>query len=147
MIIRPSGRPVNPHIFYRDSLCYAFAMYRDGQPPFSLRGLDLVAVAPAVLIILHVIIENKKIGAADLIKVPAPGNVGGLNNGDVHWPAVSRMIYEGLSMLRSAEQRNDGRKEGKSWHASQREVNVNNIEKDRQPKNRHKEAEPTGKMQ
>src|SRR5215208_4119413 len=101
MIPPPRLGPVDAHIFNGSSLGYALAVDRDGEPLFALCSLDLVAVAPAVLVILHIIVEDKQIGAADLIKITAPRNIRRLQNNDVHFPAVSLTTYVGLSMLRS----------------------------------------------
>src|SRR6185503_15169804 len=101
MILPPGLGPVDPHILDGDSFRHSFAMHRDRQPLFALRGFDLIAIAPAMFIILHVIIKNEQIRLADLTKVSAPRNIGGLQNDNVHSPTVSEMTYVGLSMLRS----------------------------------------------
>ncbi len=93
MILRPGLRPVNFHILDGNPFGHTFAVDWDGQPLLALRGLDLVAVAPAMLIVLNVVVEDEQVGAADLVEVAAPGNVRGLEDDDVHFrfPTASAM--------------------------------------------------------
>jgi hypothetical protein len=65
------------------------AVDRNGQPLPASGCLDLIAVAPTALIVLHIVIKYKEIGAADLIKIPPPGNVGWLEDDSVHFSAIS----------------------------------------------------------
>src|SRR5271157_337697 len=62
---------VNGNLFH---LC-ATAMDGNSQPLFALRCLDLIPIAPAMFVILNIIVKNKKVGVADLVKITTPGNV------------------------------------------------------------------------
>ena len=53
---------------------------------------DLVAVAPTVFVVLHIIVEDKKVGAADLVEVAAPGDVRRLQDDNVHFSMVRAMV-------------------------------------------------------
>ena len=78
MFFGPVLAPVNLNIHDRDPLCHAFAVDGDSQPLFSLGSFDLVAVAPAIFVILHIIVEDEQISLADLVEIAAPGDVGWL---------------------------------------------------------------------
>src|SRR5688572_10541801 len=64
VILRPRFRPVHPHLINRNSLCDALAMNWNREPLFALRSLDLITIAPAMFIILHVIVKDEQIRAA-----------------------------------------------------------------------------------
>src|ERR1700690_1548540 len=87
MILLPGFAPVYFHIPDLDPVRHARAVHGNGQPLFSLRTFDLIAVPPAMLVILHVIIENEQVGAAYHVKIPAPWNIGRLQYDDDHSPA------------------------------------------------------------
>jgi hypothetical protein len=89
MIFRPRPGPINTHIPDQRSIRYPLRVHGNRQPLFSLMGLDLVSVAPAMLIILHIIVKDEYIRAADLIKIPPPGNIGRLQDDNVHFPTIS----------------------------------------------------------
>jgi hypothetical protein len=78
MVPMPGFGPVNPHILDRDTLRYPFRMNRNRQPLPALVSLDLVAIPPTVFVILNVVIENKQVSPANLVKVTAPGDIRGL---------------------------------------------------------------------
>ena len=84
MRLCPRLGPVNAHILDGDTLHDTFAMHRDGEPLFALMGLDLVAVAPAMFVVLNIIIKDKQISAANLIEISPPGNIGRLQDDNVH---------------------------------------------------------------
>ena len=48
---------------------------RDRQPVRAVGGLDPVAVAPAVLVVLHVVVEDEDVRLLDLVEVAAPGDI------------------------------------------------------------------------
>src|SRR5689334_18705443 len=75
-------------------------MNGDRQPLFATGRLDLIAIAPTALIILDIIVKNKQVGAADLVKIAAPRNIGGLENNNFHLPTTLSIMYVGRSMLR-----------------------------------------------
>src|SRR5687768_7964439 len=89
MTFRPRLGPINTHISDGCAIRYAPGVDRNRQPLFSLMSLDLIAVTPAMLIVLHIIIEDKQIRAADLVKIAPPGNVGRLQDDNVHFPTIS----------------------------------------------------------
>ncbi len=59
MLFGPGFAPVDPYILDRYPLRHAFAVHRDGDPLLALDCFDLVAVAPAMFVILHIVIEYK----------------------------------------------------------------------------------------
>jgi hypothetical protein len=61
-------------------------MNRDGDPLPSLRGLDLVSIPPAMLVVLHVIVKNEEVGAADLVEIAPPRQIGRLQDYNFHSP-------------------------------------------------------------
>jgi len=52
-------------------------MHRNGQPLFALCSFDLVAIPPAMFIVLNIVIKDKKVSFADLMKIASPGNIRG----------------------------------------------------------------------
>ena len=58
----------------------AMTVDRDGEPLGSTGCFDPVAIAPAPLIILDVIIEYEDIRFQDLVEVASPGDIGGLED-------------------------------------------------------------------
>src|SRR5215468_11670742 len=52
----------------------------DGQPLETICRLDLIAISPAMLIVLDTIVENKDVGLLNLMKVTAPRDVARLQN-------------------------------------------------------------------
>ena len=50
----------------------------DGQPLNPLMGLDAVAIAPTVLVVLDIIIKDENVSLIDLVEIAAPGDVRGL---------------------------------------------------------------------
>ncbi len=63
---------------------YPFLVYWDGEPDRTLVSLDPVTVPPAVLVVLHIVIEHEYIRLTDLVKKSAPGNIGGLKDDAFH---------------------------------------------------------------
>ncbi len=81
----PGLAPIDLHLFDRDRLFHhAGAVHRDGQPLPALRRFDLVAIAPAVFIVLDIIVKNKYIRPVDLVEIPTPGDVGWLQDDTIH---------------------------------------------------------------
>src|ERR1017187_1016757 len=54
------------------------------QPLQAVRGLDLVAVSPAVLVVLDAVVEDEDVGFLNLMKVAAPRYVTRLKNDTIH---------------------------------------------------------------
>src|SRR5207302_844444 len=57
---------------------------RDRQPLRTARRLHAIPVAPAVLVVLHVVVENEDIGTADEIEIAAPWDVRRLHDHASH---------------------------------------------------------------
>jgi len=71
-------------------------MDRGRQPLFALIRLDLVAVSPAMFVILNIIIEYKKISPTDLVKISTSWNAGGVQDDQIHLsPATCLITYGG----------------------------------------------------
>src|SRR3990170_7242941 len=99
----PGLAPVDVHVLDRDAAGDPRGVHRDRQPLFPVGRFDLVPIPPAVLVILHIVIEDKGICTPDLIEVAAPWNVGWLQDDRDHRrpPTRSRTAYGGLPELRS----------------------------------------------
>jgi hypothetical protein len=90
MSLVPGFVPHNPDLVNGNIPCLrAAAVDRNGQPLFPMRGFDLIPVPPAALVVLDIIIKNKQVGAPNLIENSPPGDIGRLQNDDVHLPATS----------------------------------------------------------
>ena len=80
--------------------------HRDREPDRAVRGLDAVAVAPAVLVVLDVVVEDEDVRLLDLVEVPAPGNVGRLDDGELQaqrsYPRARGPRNRGTSRLQPA---------------------------------------------
>ena len=92
VVFGPGFGPVDFDILDRDALGDAGAMDRDGDPLFTLSGLDLVAIAPAVLVILDIVIEDEQISARHLVKISTPGDIGGLQDDNVHSRSTAPVV-------------------------------------------------------
>ena len=55
----PDFGPINLDFFYQLTLSRPGTVDRNGQPLLSLNCLDLVAVAPTVLVVLNIIVEDE----------------------------------------------------------------------------------------
>lgn len=100
----PDFRPINLDLFYQPALGRPGTVDRDGQPLLPLYGLDLIAVAPTVLVVLNIIVEDEKVCSMDLVENSAPGDVGRLQDDYIHGrspPTFSDTTYGGRSMIRS----------------------------------------------
>ena len=98
----PGGFPYNADLMDGNILgLSAEDVNRNGQPLLAMRRFDLVAVAPATLIVLYVIVKNEQVRPLDLIEHTASWNVGRLQDNGVHLSVVSCTTYGGRSMLRS----------------------------------------------
>src|SRR6266576_3718099 len=53
---------------------------RDGQPMGASWRLDAISVAPTVLVVLNIVVEDEYVRTMDEIKVPTPRDVGRLND-------------------------------------------------------------------
>src|SRR5712692_7206495 len=62
----------------------ALAQHRNRQPLRSLCGFDSIAVPPPVPIELDAVIKYKDIRLLNLMKIPATGNVGRLQDDALH---------------------------------------------------------------
>jgi hypothetical protein len=54
------------HTFFHD---------RNRQPHRTIHGFDAVTIAPAMFVILNIVIENKNIRFVDLMKISPPWDV------------------------------------------------------------------------
>src|SRR5262249_6869638 len=63
---------------------------RDGQPGRPLRRLDAVAITPAVLGELRIIIDDERVHHVDDVEIAFPGNVVRLDDGDLLRSARAR---------------------------------------------------------
>src|SRR5215468_3019421 len=52
----------------------------DGEPEQALVGFDAVAVPPAVLVVLDVVVEDEDVALGELVKVAEPGEIAGLEH-------------------------------------------------------------------
>src|ERR1041385_6811445 len=84
MALHPRLGPIDTYILNRYALRYSLAMDWNGKPLFTLMSLDLITIAPAMFIILNIIIENKQICSSNLVEISTPGNIRGLQDNNVH---------------------------------------------------------------
>src|SRR5262249_19431861 len=52
----------------------------DGEPEQALVGFDAVAVPPAVLVVLDVVVEDEDVALVELVEVAEPGEIAGLEH-------------------------------------------------------------------
>jgi hypothetical protein len=71
---------INVNIFFY----MTFAIYGNSQPAHTLVGFDAVAVAPAMFVILHIIVEYENICQIDLFEKTAPGDIRRLKDYTFH---------------------------------------------------------------
>ena len=64
----------NPCLIY-ELIVFALGLYRYGQPEFTIRRLDHVAVSPVSSRVLNIVVDDKLIHTAKEIKIPLPGDV------------------------------------------------------------------------
>src|SRR5262249_25531246 len=62
----------------------------DGEPKQSLVGFDVVAVPPAVLVVLNVVVEDEDVALVELVEVAEPGEIAGLEHD--HAPPARRAV-------------------------------------------------------
>ena len=84
MLPTPVGLPIDFDLVDGNVLFHiTLGQNRNGQPDRAVFGLNTISVTPTVLVVLDLIEKNKYIGFLDLVKVPPPGDVGGLDDGAV----------------------------------------------------------------
>src|SRR5215467_11446967 len=62
----------------------------DGEPEQSLVGLDAVAIPPAVLVVLDVVVEDEDVALVERVEVAEPGEIAGLEH--AHAPPPRRAV-------------------------------------------------------
>src|SRR5215475_8155412 len=90
MFVLPPGIRANANVLDQSALRpHAFVIDRNREPFHALGGFDSIAVSPASRVILHVVVEDKTIRFANLVKISAPGNIRRLKDDAVHKPLIS----------------------------------------------------------
>lgn len=85
MLDYPILIPINENILYLQRLSeMSFTLNGNRKPLWSCRRTDPVPMSPAACVELDVVIEDEYICAANLIKVSAPRDVGGLQDDALH---------------------------------------------------------------
>lgn len=70
----------------------------DGQPSESVGRLDPISVAPVILCVLDVVVQDELVGPIDEIKVPLPWNVVRLDHGKCSLPSSLPRVSGGSVM-------------------------------------------------
>jgi hypothetical protein len=54
--------------------------HRNGQPLRAVLRLDSVAIAPSVLVVLHIVVVHEHVRTTQLIEEAKPGQISGLQH-------------------------------------------------------------------
>ena len=81
MLARPGLACIDARVAVgRQSL--AVGQHGDGEPERPLVRLDAVAVSPAMLVVLDIVVEDEDVALVELIEVAEPRQVAGLEDDD-----------------------------------------------------------------